>query len=260
MENINIIKHDEIKAIADRFINLYRLATELHSLLNTCKNEDSKYHTYFFNSINNNFGDRHIDNCPYFRIKFGFIGEILKCNQLNKVLTNEERKKMNEAMTSLANAKEFVISETSAHDILISFFNNADEIIKNQVKSCFLLLTNNRNYANKIHSKNADFKNQDSFKIGNKVKICGINKNKIDDIIKCFNLITNQQLISEYFSIETYYRNTIHDRTDYTKKYNCAYFTLKLFKNGNAHIEFTDFQALEKFNLMVGKYFNYLRS
>ena len=60
----------------------------------------------------------------------------------------------------------------------------------------------------------------------------------------------------KYFNSVTVYNNWEYDSSTFI----CEYFIAKLYKNGTAHITYTDFETVDKFNSYVGKFFNYLQS
>ena len=256
---MKIITHDEIKSISEYFSDRYNLAQQFNELLERATEDDNINRTYHFNAYSH---IRSSYNDPVLKVKTSFIRAILKCDKLKKLLTTKEYDNINKNIETLANNKNFIISEASAHDIIASFFNNATDIIKKQLKDCYLILTNNRNFAYNENSQNSRFKNQETFKVGVKVKICSTTRSSLEDLIKCFNLITAKNHVSNlpHVGSDYYAYASKHYDIDYAKKYDYHYFNIKFFKNGNSHLEFIDLEALEAFNLNVGKYFNYIKA
>jgi hypothetical protein len=242
---MEMITHNEIKTIVDKYQRLTGKIKDVEQSFKEFKELNELYKRTSYEEIDG------FNKTPYRGYNFyqslntGFIQEILQYDKIQNLMTEKNAKELHKNLEVLSRDGNFEISETSAHDLIASLLNNSADIIKNQIKTCYLLMTNVNPFENK-----EKFKSMKSDKIGTKVILTYKIKDNIADIIKCFNFITAKK-IDPYL-------------IPYSPKtgeiYKNEYFNVKVFKNGNAHLNFTDLEALEKFNLQVGKYFNWIKS
>jgi hypothetical protein len=243
-----LIKADQIKAITDYHIQYYNKAVELDNII-TNWNEDC-------NSLKKSLWQfypdyHHKKNNVKTEIKISFCREIMQIDKLRNTIIDNDYYEMLKSFEKLAQNKDFIISEATAHQLIASFYNNGDEIIKKQLKTCYLILTNNTKNIN----KDDKYKTVETFKIGKKSVVCRSDYSQhIPNIIKCFNLISNKDV--DYRLYDGGSKNCTNNYDSNT--FICEYFEAKLYKNGTAHITYTDLETVKKFNSYVGKFFNYL--
>ncbi len=242
---MEIITHNEIKTIVDKYQRLTAKIKDVEQSFKEFKELNKLYERTSYEEIDGLNKNPHRGYNFYQSLNSSFIREILQYDKIKNLMTEKNANELYKNLEVLSRNKEFEITESSAHDLVASLLNNSDDIIKNQVKACYLLMTNINPFQNK-----EKFKSMTSDKIGTKVIITYKIKDNISDIIKCFNFITAKK-VDPYIM-------------PYSPKpsevYKSEYFNVKVFKNGNAHLNFTDLESLEKFNLQVGKYFNWIKS
>ena len=242
---MEIITHNEIKIIVDKYQRLTAKIKDVEQSFKEFKELNELYKRTSYEEIDGLNKNPHRGYNFYQSLNSSFIREILQYDKIKNLMTEKNSNELYKNLEVLSRNNDFAITESSAHDLIASLLKNSEDIIKNQVKACYLLMTNVNPFQNK-----EKFKSMSSDKIGTKVILTYKIKDNIADIIKCFNFITAKK-VDPY--LMPYSPKT-------SEIYKNEYFNVKVFKNGNAHLNFTDLEALEKFNLQVGKYFNWIKS
>lgn len=253
---MEIVRHDQIAAI----VNEYQLILSKRKAIDQAIgewNESILQHEYRIDQTRNK-----VSNLPHYLLKYEarfrlkiewakyqqemnkqFIKDILNYERLEQILTKQAKKDLYDSIDKLSRNKQFEISESSAHDIIQSFFGGAEGIIKETVEKMYRKLTHNYK----------EFKTMDNWRVGKKVifKTFGIYDtiDQLDDIETVLNMVTGNNKKS----------HEVWNKIVSKDKVKGEYFDAKLFQNGNVHIIFTDLETLEKFNIRVGKLFNWLK-
>ena len=242
---MEIITHNEIKTIVEKYQRLTAKIKDIEQSFKEFKELNTLYKRTPYEKIDGLSKNPYRGDNFYQSLNSGFIREILQYDKIKNLMTEKNSNELYKNLETLSHNGNFTITEASAHDLIASLLNNGEDIIKQQVKDCYLLMTNVNPYRDK-----EKFKSMSSDKIGTKVILTSNIRNNIPDIIKCFNSITAKNADPH---IVPYSPST-------KEIYQSDYFNVKVFKNGNAHLNFTNLEALNLFNLQVGKYFNWIKS
>ena len=259
---MEIIETSKLEQIVERYQQIMLKHDDIVKSIKEYNNTLDFFKNYFLNSRNASFLkldekiEGRYDKFPLqAKIKQDFIEEIIQIDKLKIYFSDKQFNKIYQDVENLCKNDKFTIDFKSATDLINSIYLNSGNLIQEQFKTCYKILTNDWNF-----EKNIRYKTLGGWKINKKSKVKASNSGDINEVIKCFNLLDNVYKVENMFNWRDFYNFNYSKNTQEVIKdtFECDYFTAKLYKNGYAHLIFKNDELVNKFNLKIGSLFNWL--
>lgn len=203
-------------------------------------------------------------------IRYKYWNHLFHNEEFTKLLTSDMRQELYNTVSSM---KKYDFNEHNIKVVQEQFINSLLENLEETILKLFDELTCKHTYydgSDNIHYYNG-WKSNKAHKLNKKVVIpmygvfnewkhsseyfrCYELENKINDIEKVFNYLSDGTTVGSFVENVVYWAN----KQQKNRNLHFKYFDASIFKKGTCHLKFTDEAVVDALNIYVGKHKNWL--